>query len=98
MPNVPSGSEVATVQEGFPQLLGVRTTTVSPLAQAVVAAGPCIVIVLHNAVVVTLAGSEKHQGEALEIAARYSGTLDGVHGLSNGRDVAIFSREGNITP
>lgn len=69
-----------------------------PLVQAVVAVGPSVVVVLGNAVVVMLSGNDKHQGQALEIAARYAGTLDGVHGLPHGRDVAVFRREGNITP
>ena len=69
-----------------------------PLVEAVAAAGPSVVIVLGNAVVVMLAGSDKHQQEALEIAARYAGTLDEVHGLPTGRDVAVFTRQGNITP
>ena len=68
------------------------------LAEVVVAVGPSVVVVLKEAVVVMLSGSDKHQTEALEVAARYAGTLDGVHGLPTGRDVAVFSRQGNITP
>ena len=68
------------------------------MSPEVVAAGSSVVVVLKSAIVVLLHGTDKHQEEALATAAKYDAHLDGVYGLSQGRDVAIFTRKSNLTP
>ena len=54
--------------------------------------GESLCLVLFDAVICVLAGSEHEQRKCLELADEYAKHLDYTWGLPDGRDILVFTR------